>query len=56
MTLEQQAREIIATKAEAAGELTFAREVRAGAWDHTNRRDIANVLAKLRAEPVERVQ
>jgi hypothetical protein len=33
MTIKQ-AREIIAKLAEKAGEYTFAREVRAGCWDH----------------------
>lgn len=37
-------REIIAKKAEAAGEVIFAGEVRAGAWDH--RSDVYNAIIK----------
>ncbi len=32
----EQAREIIAALADTEGEIQFAREVRAGAWDHRN--------------------
>lgn len=49
ISLEKQAAEIIAKRAEADGEITFAQQVRAGAWDHTNRRDIAAVLKRLQA-------
>lgn len=43
-TAEQIAgREHIAKLAEADGELTFAREVRAGCWDH--RSDVAHAIA-----------
>ena len=37
-------REKIAKLAEADGELVFAREVRAGCWDH--RSDVANAIAE----------
>lgn len=47
MDHETQAKEIIAQRAEKAGEFTFAREIRAGVWDHTNRNDIAAELDKL---------
>lgn len=39
----EEAREHIAALAEADGELTFAREVRAGVWDH--RSDVQTALA-----------
>lgn len=42
MTTEQ-AREILAKRAEQDGETAFAREVRAGCWDH--RPDLQAVLA-----------
>ena len=48
-TPEALAAEIIAQRAEADGEETFAAEVRAGAWDHQNRGDIARTLAVLNA-------
>jgi len=38
----EQAREHIAKLAEADGELVFAREVRAGCWDH--RQDVQHAL------------
>lgn len=38
----QEAREVIAKLAESEGELQFAREVRAGAWDH--RRDVVAAM------------
>lgn len=41
------AREIIARRAEDDGEMKFAREVRAGAWDHRN--DVREVCRKLYA-------
>lgn len=39
----EQAREMIALWAEAEGETTFAREVRAGCWDHRN--DVQQALS-----------
>jgi hypothetical protein len=39
----EQARETVATLADAEGERTFAREVRAGCWDHRN--DVQRALA-----------
>ena len=44
---EEKAREIIAQRADRDGEHVFASEVRAGAWDHENRADIAIVLKRL---------
>ncbi len=41
MTIEE-AREYVAKLAEAEGELRFAREVKAGAWDHRN--DVQSAL------------
>jgi hypothetical protein len=53
ITIEQ-ARERVARVAEADGELQFAREVRAGAWDHRN--DVQAALAgkRLRGEPEQK--
>lgn len=41
MTIEQ-AREYVASLAEKEGELAFARQVRAGAWDH--RKDVQSAF------------
>lgn len=41
-------REAIARMAESDGEFTFAREVRAGCWDH--RRDVTREIEKARAQ------
>lgn len=41
MTIEE-AREYVASLAEKEGEIRFAREVRAGLWDH--RRDVQSAL------------
>jgi hypothetical protein len=49
--LQSLARLIIAHRAYSAGEIAFAGEVLAGAWDHTNRADIAEVLAILTEKP-----
>ena len=40
----QEAREYVAKLADKEGETQFAREVRAGAWDH--RRDVQSALVK----------
>lgn len=50
-TLQALARVIIAHRAYSDGEIKFANEVLAGAWDHTNRQDIANVLRILTNTP-----
>ena len=49
MTNLQKAQAYIASKARAAGEEMFAREVLAGAWDDTNRADIRIVRERLDA-------
>ena len=52
MNSEQKAvaagRETIARMAEADNQFTFAREVRAGCWDH--RRDVTREIEKARAQ------
>lgn len=50
-TLWALARLIVAHRAYRDGEVAFAGEVLAGAWDHTNRADIAEVLAILSRKP-----
>lgn len=50
-TLQVLARLIIAHRAYKAGEVAFAGEVLAGAWDHTNRADIRAVLGILSMKP-----
>lgn len=45
--LQYLARLVIAHRAYKAGEGKFADEVLAGAWDHTNRSDIKEVLKTL---------
>jgi hypothetical protein len=47
ITIEQ-AREKIASLAEADGEIVFAREVRAGCWDHRNDVQVALRGGKLK--------
>lgn len=48
--VDERAREIVANRARMAGQVIFAREVIAGAWDHTNRRDICEVRRRLMEE------
>ena len=43
----QEAQAEIARRARQAGEETFAREIEAGCWDETNRRDIKFVMYQL---------
>lgn len=50
-TLSALARLIVAHKAYGEGEIVFAREVLAGAWDEHNRADIREVLAILSEKP-----
>lgn len=50
-TLQALARLIVAHRAYNAGEIAFAGEVLAGAWDHTNRSDIFEVFQILARTP-----
>lgn len=52
----EQARDFIAALAEREGEMQFAREVRAGAWDH--RRDVQAAMtnANFRVRPLAEVK
>ena len=47
----QDGREYIAKLADADGEIVFAREVRAGCWDH--RRDVSWAIDRERNKPKE---
>ena len=50
MTPIEEARERVARAAERDGEIVFAREVRAGSWDHRNDVQAALRGAKLKGE------
>lgn len=51
-TPEDIGREYIAKLADADGEIVFAREVRAGCWDHRN--DVSKAIARAKHNAQER--
>ena len=53
ITLQTLARVIVAARAYQGGEIQFASQVLAGAWDHTNRDDIREVYRRLSEKPSE---